>query len=642
MTKKMTTHNPDLAPLYGEIGELKKAQAGIMTSLTTQSGLSDKIMAAIYLAGGKSSNPNQNAADASLGVVNYEAFNMGGFMSPANPVLPVDPELEPRQFQYAPGVNLRYVPRMGYGLLDFATLRGLSFASKEIRLNIEKIKSTIRGIEHEITLDKKTVTAGGVDYQANPELVDRVSRFWEKPDGLHDFDNFVNMALEEILVTDSLTVWPIPDENRIRLIDGTTIRPTTDYWGEIPQPPAPAYIQVLHGYPRWWSDRKHMYYLPMRTSVFSPYGTSPIEFIVQATIAMIKKDSSLVQNFTEGNVPAAFAGLPSTWTPDQIKEFTEWYNAIIAGDVARKQKLMFLPHDSGGIPVQVMNSADINQTALDEWLMTIACWAYGNDKTEFGILSGSGLGGKGVMQGGENAQVRGMIQVYTRFLSQFINAINRDVLGAPFAKSHWLGMEPPEDELLTAQIHQIYVGTIYTAEYVANQLGIPEKYRIHTNTTAPVTPEGYKVNVAALTQAGAGTTTTPALMSPLDALKYQHSAIKADLKTWMDKAERYNKKGWRQEEFTDTIIPDELRKAIFANVLEAKSPEAVRAVFTEAMNNAKEELEKMSGELQKFTHPAIDPNQAVKDVAINELERTMKEYLDGLQQRIAAKAIELK
>ena len=105
----------------------------------------------------------------------------------------------------------------------------------------------------------------------------------------------------------------------------------------------------------------------------------------------------------------------------------------------------------------------------------------------------------------------------------------------------------------------------------------------------------------------------------------------------MDKAERYSKKGWRQEEFTDTIIPDELRKAIFANVLEAKSPEAVRAVFTEAMNK-----EKMSGELQKFTHPAIDPNQAVKDVAINELERTMKEYLDGLQQRIAAKAIELK
>ena len=283
MTKKMTTHNPDLAPLYGEIGELKKAQAGIMTSLTTQSGLSDKIMAAIYLAGGKSSNPNQNAADASLGVVNYEAFNMGGFMSPANPVLPVDPELSPRQFQYAPGVNLRFTPRMGYGLLDFATLRGLSFASKEIRLNIEKIKSVIRGLEHEFIIDKKFASANGINFQANPKLLDDVNLFWEKPDGVHDFDNFINMALEEVLVTDALTVYSCPD-NTIMLVDGTTIRPTTDYNGKIPQPPAPAYIQVLYGYPRWWSDRKHMYYVPMRASVFSPYGVSPIEFIIQATI----------------------------------------------------------------------------------------------------------------------------------------------------------------------------------------------------------------------------------------------------------------------------------------------------------------------------------------------------------------------
>ena len=185
-------------------------------------------------------------------------------MSPGQPVLPINPEFEPRTFQYAPGVNLRFVPRAGYGLLDFATLRGLSFASKEIRLNIEKIKSVIRGLEHEITVDKKYVEAAGETYVPNPKLVDSVQQFWAKPDGLHDFDNFVNMALEEILVTDALTVFPIPDENRLRLVDGTTIRPTTDYFGEIPQPPTPAYIQVLYGYPRWWSDRKHMYYLPMR------------------------------------------------------------------------------------------------------------------------------------------------------------------------------------------------------------------------------------------------------------------------------------------------------------------------------------------------------------------------------------------
>jgi hypothetical protein len=637
--KNPIPETPDLAPLYGEIGELKKAQQGIMTQLTNSTGLTEKIMAAVYLAGG-TRNPGQNAADASLAPQNFPAFNSGGFMSPAQPILPVNPELEPRQFQYAPGVNLRYIPRMGYGLLDFATLRGLSFACKEIRLNIEKIKSVIRGLEHEIIVDKKFVAAGGEDYQVNPKLVDRVSAFWERPDGLHDFDNFINMALEEILVTDALTVWPIPDENRLRLVDGTSIRPTTDYFGEIPQAPTPAYIQVLCGYPRWWSDRKHMYYLPMRASVFSPYGTSPIEFIIQATVQAIKKDSSLVANYTEGNVPAAFAGLPSTWTPDQIEQFTEWYNTIIQGDNARRQKLMFLPHDGSGIPVQNMTSGDVDNVTRDEMNMTVACWAYGTDKSEFGILSGSGLGGKGALQGGENATVRGMISVYTRFLSQFINAYNREVLDAPFAKSHWIGLEPPEDELVTAQVHQIYIGTVYTADYVADQLGIPEKYRIHEDSTMPVTPEGYKVDTTKVLPQGA-TTTTPAIQTPQEALKYQAAAIRADLKTWGEKAERFAKKGWKQEGFTDTILPEGLRKMIYSAVLGANSPEEVRAVFSDALKSAREEMERLSQPLEKsMTHPAVDPNQHVKDAAANELERAMAEYLDGLMHRIAQKAVE--
>ena len=635
MVPKKQTVTVDLAPLYSELGELKKAQQGIMHDLSTQSSLPDKIIAALYLAQGGVRNTGQNKADAGLAPQDFAAFNSGGFMSPGQPVLPINPEFEPRTFQYAPGVNLRFVPRAGYGLLDFATLRGLSFASKEIRLNIEKIKSVIRGLEHEITVDKKYVEAAGETYVPNPKLVDDVQLFWSKPDGLHDFDNFVNMALEEILVTDALTVFPIPDENRLRLVDGTTIRPTTDYFGEIPQPPTPAYIQVLYGYPRWWSDRKHMYYLPMRASVFSPYGVSPIEFIIQATIQAIKKDSSLVANYTEGNVPAAFAGLPSTWTPDQIKDFTEWYNVIIQGDNARRYKLMFLPHDGSGIPVQNMVNGDVDNVTRDEMNMTVACWAYGTDKTEFGILSGTGLGGKGAMQGGENATVRGMISVYTRFLSQFINAYNRDVLQAPYAKSHWIGLEPPEDELMTAQVHQVYV-TIgaYDISYVQDQLGIAAKYRPDT-TSMPTTPEGYKVDTTKVLPAGA-TTQTPLVQTPEQALKYQVAAIKADLKTWEEKSVRFSKKGWKQEPFTDTVLPDELHQEIFTKILAATSPEAIHGIFSNTLKSVQEQFETM----KKFTHPAVDPNQAVKDTASNEMQRAMAEYLDGLMHRITAKAVQ--
>jgi hypothetical protein len=43
-----------------------------------------------------------------------------------------------------------------------------------------------------------------------------------------------------------------------------------------------------------------------------------------------------------------------------------------------------------------------------------------------------------------------------------------------------------------------------------------------------------------------------------------------------------------------------------------------------------------------MTHPAVDPNQVVKDAASNEMERAMREYLAGLMNRIAAKSVELK
>jgi hypothetical protein len=441
----------------------------------------------------------------------------------------------------------------------------------------------------------------------------------------------MNMVLEEVLVTDAQTVWPVPGKDRLRLIDGTTIRPTTDYFGEIPDPPTPAYIQVLYGYPRWWSDRNHIAYIPMRSSVNSPYGTSPIEFMIQVIVSAIKKDASLVANYTEGNIPAAFAGLPSTWTPEQIQQFTEWYNTILAGDVGRRFKLVFLPHDGTGMPISKFDATDINTVSLDEWLMTVACWAYGNDKTEFGLIGGgkSGLGGKGAAEGGENAQVRGMIKVYTRFLSQFINFINRTYLNAPYAKSHWVGMEPPEDELKTAQVHQIYMTAgVYGKDYVANQLGIPDKYRPVEPPTPP-TPEGFVANAAAIS-------------TPAEALKYQSHAIVGDLQKWDEKATRFAKKGWKQQDFTDTIIPDGLRKAIFSAVCSASGPEAVHNVFFAAMKNAKSEMEAILEKAAKpqvpapSGQPAVDPLEHVKDAAAKELEQAMAEYLDGLMHRITA------
>jgi hypothetical protein len=553
---------------------------------------------------------------------NYAAFNAGGKFSPGEPLLPTNSELEPRVFQYRVGTNLVYIPRAGYGLLDFQMLRNLASASKEIRLNIEKVKQTIAGLEWEIIADNKTAEVRGVEYSATPD-VDAVRRFWERPDGQHDFDTWIRMLLEEILVTDALTLYPNKSANgfRLEIIDGTTIRPLTDFHGRVPDPPDPAYLQVLYGAPMSWFAADRLLYLPRNARVNSPYGESPIEWIVQSIIQSIKHDLARVNYYTDGNVPAAFVGLPSSWSVSQIKEFDEWYNAIIQGDIARANRLMFLPHDGTGTPVTQFNNSDMDNVQLDEWLMTVACWAFGNSPSEFGLTRGDGLGGAGYMAAGENSQYRGMIATVTQYIKRIIDSVNRDHLDAPFAKFKWVGLEPPEDEVRQAQVDAQYIGVVYTPDYVADRLGIPEKYRVQHATSTPA-PQ-YTTNVSAVP--------LPAQFEP-----YLRRAVEADLSAWKDKALRYHKKGWKQEMFISDVLPDNVRANIYHKIASAQSGDEIAQVFEVAMKAVKTDL-------QKFGIPfRDDPNQPIKDAVVKEADETLREYFSQLQQRIITAAIERK
>lgn len=551
-------------------------------------------------------------------------FNLGGYFSPGAPVLPEQPELEPRVFQYRPGINYTYIPRMGYGLLDFATLRNLSMASKEIRLNIEKVKQIVAGLEVEFVTDGKTVEAGGKRYQIADDMLVKVRKFWEHPDGQHDFDTWLRMLLEEVLVTDALTLYPNKTSHgfRLEIIDGTTIRPLTSFHGRIPDPPDPAYVQVLYGKPMSWYSLDRLIYTPRNAKVNSPYGESPIEWIVQAIVQSIKHDMMRVTAFTEGNVPAAFVGLPSSWSVEQIKQFDAWYNALVAGDVARANRLMFLPHDGSGTPVQQFSQADMDNVSLDEWLMTVACWAYGNSPSEFGLTRGDGLGGGGYMAAGENAQYRGMVATITQFVKRIIDGVNRDYLDAPYAKFKWVGLEPPEDEERQATIHNMYIGKVYTADYVADQLGIPEQYRIKS-TPAPVFGEP-----TATAEPTYRATVSPVPL-PANLAPYLRRAVVADLQDWKDKSIRHAKKGWKQEVFTSDVLPDALRDGLFAQVNKAKGVEEIGQIFDNAIKTAK------GGNIQKMITPFVDdPNQPVKDAAAREAEAALREYFTGLQSRI--------
>lgn len=396
-------------------------------------------------------------------------------------MLPPQAEERPRVFEYAPGVNLTIMPRAGFGLASFSMLRNLAAACKEIRLNIELIKREIRALEWEI------VSEGNGSGQ-------EVRAFFDSPDGYHDFDSFVNMMLEEVLVIDALTLWmEMPSDRQtpfaptMEIVDGATIRPLLDEWGRVPPPPMPAFIQVLHGTPTAWFARDRLIYRPFNASAASPYGTSPIEFILLMVNLALRRDTYHVSYFTEGNVPEALIGAPSSWTSRDVETWQTYWDALVAGNVTEQRKIHFIPLESsrGGVPVYEFRRDDINQTAQDEWLMRVACWAFGNSPAEFGITPGQGLGGTGFVEGMENVQYRSMLGPISQYLERLFTSIIHRWFKRPELAFRWKGLEPQEDRLQQAQVDQIYLSMgVYDVTHVQERLGIAQRGRVD----APLSP----------------------------------------------------------------------------------------------------------------------------------------------------------
>jgi hypothetical protein len=548
-----------------------------------------------------------------------------GLFSPGVPLTPLRGEAEPTLFEYTPGINLSITPRTGFGaLLSFPALRALSQV-KEIRLNIELIKRQIGGMEWEIVPETTpTVEVDGESYARTIETKS-IHAFFEKPNGVDEWDSWLKMLLEDLLVTDALTLYPEMNERgrltAVNIVDGTTIRPLLDWRGRIPAPPMPAYTQMLHGMPSTWYSADRLLYKPLNTKSHTPYGETGIEWILNSINIAIRREASRNAYFTDGNIPGALVYLGDI-TPEQVTVIEEYVNAIIQGDIARASKLLFLPGGGSGTSVFPFQQNNQDDTTLDSWFMQVACWAFGNSPAEFGLIPGSGLGGAGFMQGAENSQFRSMIGPVSKYVSGLMNRIIRDFLRRWDVKFQFKNSAPQADKLQQAQVDQLYIGSVYTPDYVADREGIPQKYRIKGQPAAePPTAQP---------PAPGGPAGLPAALLP-----FVKRAIRADLTTWRDRATREISKPTGRIDpylfFSDVIRP-ELRESISEQLRKAGTRDEAEAVFDAILQG----LDDPGGILQKSVISAVeqDPLAQMKLSAENELQQAIAEYFVGLRQRL--------
>ena len=300
------------------------------------------------------------------------------WFGPSEPQAPGAPgDVAGRQWDFPSGYNLNLRTR-SFEAISFADLRALADAYDLLRLVIETRKDQIERMNWSIRAK--------VGATADPAQICKIEKFFEKPDGAHDWSAWMRMILEDLFVIDAPALWCERDRTGALLalhpLDGATIKPVLDAWGRTPRPFAQAgklvypvaYQQVLKGLPAVDYSVRDVLYRPRNLRSHRAYGYSPVEQVIATVNIGMKRQLHQLSYYSEGNIPESLIGVPDAWTPDQIKNFQDYWDLYFTGDLARRRRAKFVP---GGVARTFIQTKEPElKNAFDEWIARVVCFAF--------------------------------------------------------------------------------------------------------------------------------------------------------------------------------------------------------------------------------------------------------------------------
>ena len=263
------------------------------------------------------------------------------WFGPQQPLAPqAPPEVKGRQWDYPFGVNINYTPRSD-SALSFAELRALAEALPLLRAVIETRKDQIAALNWTVRPRLTGARAGAAARSG------AIRDFLAMPDRRHDFATWLRMLIEDMLVIDAATLYPRYARGgalyALDVVDGATIKPLIGEDGRSPAPPDPAYQQVLHGVPAADFASDELLYLPRNVRSHRLYGFSPVEQIALTINIALRREQATLDYYNTGSIPDSFATLPKEWTVDQIRQFQDYFDALMSGNLARRRMVKFMP-----------------------------------------------------------------------------------------------------------------------------------------------------------------------------------------------------------------------------------------------------------------------------------------------------------
>lgn len=417
----------------------------------------------------------------------------------------------PRITQYPVSENLSLTPGQ-YKMVPFATMRRMADMSTIARACIGIIQQECADVEYEVAPKEEERGEFKVFPDKKAGLFDQwrsqrkaLEAFVARPDPIRGlkYDTWIRMAIEEMLVTDALSIFEHTawggagygvagsDLFALEILDGAYIKPLRDIRGGPPAPPNAAYQQIIWGLPRVdlmsllldaredpavqdaqrgfsYSQAEYMEftadqlaYLPYYQRSWTLYGLSNIEQAIMFINLALKRLQTHIGYFTDGDVPALLIHVPDTWPLEQITKYEQQWHAKIAGDAGWKNRVNMIP----GVQAAEQLKPPQFDMGFDEYVDTVICAAMNVDRTEVGFEPHAGLGGTGYLEGVDDRRKRLTVGPRLREIKGYLDDVFSRRMELPTLELRFDGLDPDDEEVQ----HKIDTDRVHGATMTPNE-----------------------------------------------------------------------------------------------------------------------------------------------------------------------------
>lgn len=368
------------------------------------------------------------------------------WMGPQQPLVPQQQQTAGRQYDYPVSYNVNMLPRSDRRI-KFPQLKALAENCGVMRTVIERQKDLIESFDWNVKL--RETAPGKRPATGSDKNILAIEAMLRSPDADHDWSQWLRALLHQVFVYDALTIYRRRDMGgrpcAFELMDGATIKPLLDATGRRPKAPDPAYQQRLRGVPAVDYSTEELLYWPKNVTIDSPYGSSPVEWVIDYVETFIERALSQKAWFTEGNLADGFFTGPPEWKSEQLKVVAGWWDSLYGGNVRQRRKALFLPN---GSKYESTKGAPLKDE-FDEWLARVICYAFSTSPQPF-IKQVS----RGNQESQQEVAEEGGVAVYMQFVKRVVDRLLAEDFTRPDLEFVWSD-DREFDPLVAAQIDDI-------------------------------------------------------------------------------------------------------------------------------------------------------------------------------------------